>query len=524
MKFSRKMLAFILSAIMAFGVMTPVTAMAAETTQPSISAANVTLRYTGDPLKINITYSGDDTWDGKTDEQKLAELEGYVEAVQKVTVIADGNAKELTADQWSLTADPVKDRNTGKVTSYRMVLSIERTAEDPILNVSTAERTKIFTVKLDASGNYGTAQADFSATMYGAETLQVRLIDKDGNVKTAKTFTKDEIKKISSSEDKWYNTICGMRGLTVFRAQGTDINDIFKAAGINFEQGMTLKLRTNDSAKESNDSTTEDAYYWRGEFTYEHLMQDRYAFPDVYTDGSLKNALLSGGRFDDGVKTALGGAEKTKVEPMIAYQYDEVIYRNDQTKPAGAYDSLVAKENAFRFLFGIAMDPDDSTKIAGETTTWSATYTVFGMDVIEGEKTAAPVITPNGGEFKNKQEVSISCETADAVIYYTTDGSDPKSSDTRTEYKGAFTLEKAAVVKAYAVKDGIMPSDIVSAEFTQPKAPAEAGKTDGNKNQNGGTATGDDFSIMLWAGVLILAAAAGGTAIAFRKKNAGRSR
>ena len=69
-----------------------------------------------------------------------------------------------------------------------------------------------------------------------------------------------------------------------------------------------------------------------------------------------------------------------------------------------------------------------------------------------------------------------------------------------------------------------MPSDIVSAEFTQPKAPAEAGKTDGKKDPSSGTATGDDFSIMLWAGALILAAAAGGTVIAFRNKNAGRSR
>lgn len=282
MKFSRKILAFALSAIMILGAMAPVTAMAAETTQPSISAANVTLRYTGDPLKINLTYSGDDTWAGKTDEEKLAELEGYAEAVEKVTVIADGKAKELTSEQWSIKAATVKDRNTGEV-SYRMVLSLKRTAEYPILNVSTAERTKTFTVKLDTSGDKGSLQADFTATMYGAETLQVRLLDKDGNVKTAKIFTKDEIKQMSSSEDKWYNTICGMRGLTVFRAQGTDINDVFKAAGITFEQGMTLKLRTNDSAKGSNDSTTEDAYYWRGEFTYEHLMQDRYAFPGIYT-------------------------------------------------------------------------------------------------------------------------------------------------------------------------------------------------------------------------------------------------
>ena len=69
-----------------------------------------------------------------------------------------------------------------------------------------------------------------------------------------------------------------------------------------------------------------------------------------------------------------------------------------------------------------------------------------------------------------------------------------------------------------------MSSDIVSAEFTQPKTPADTGKTDGKKDQGSSTATGDDFSIMLWAGVLVLAAAAGGTVTAFRKKNAGRSR
>ena len=70
-----------------------------------------------------------------------------------------------------------------------------------------------------------------------------------------------------------------------------------------------------------------------------------------------------------------------------------------------------------------------------------------------------------------------------------------------------------------------MPSDIVSARiYTAWVTPADTGKTDGKKDQGSGTATGDDFSIMLWAGALILAEAAGGTVIAFRKKNAGRSR
>ena len=87
-----------------------------------------------------------------------------------------------------------------------------------------------------------------------------------------------------------------------------------------------------------------------------------------------------------------------------------------------------------------------------------------------------------------------------------------------------FILAVTGCEKSDTDTEGLMPSDIVSAEFTQPKTPADAGKPDGKKDPSSGTATGDDFSIMLWAGALILAAAAGGTVIAFRKKNAGRSR
>lgn len=64
----------------------------------------------------------------------------------------------------------------------------------------------------------------------------------------------------------------------------------------------------------------------------------------------------------------------------------------------------------------------------------------------------APTISPNGGTFKNSVEVTISCLTDGASIYYTVDGSNATAAATR--YEGAITLTESATINAIAVKDG----------------------------------------------------------------------
>lgn len=74
-----------------------------------------------------------------------------------------------------------------------------------------------------------------------------------------------------------------MRGITSFKADGIYVEDLLKNAGITFGSGMTFKLRTNDNAATGNDPVDENAYYSRAEFSYESLMGERYAFPEIYT-------------------------------------------------------------------------------------------------------------------------------------------------------------------------------------------------------------------------------------------------
>ena len=50
----------------------------------------------------------------------------------------------------------------------------------------------------------------------------------------------------------------------------------------------------------------------------------------------------------------------------------------------------------------------------------SATYTISNVETV-----ATPVITPEAGSYNTPQQITITCATDEALIYYTTDGTDP---------------------------------------------------------------------------------------------------
>jgi hypothetical protein len=98
---------------------------------------------------------------------------------------------------------------------------------------------------------------------------------------------------------------------------------------------------------------------------------------------------------------------------------------------------------------------------------------------------ATPDITPAGGNFFGTVQVSISCDTSDATIYYTQDGSLPTSASTR--YSGPITLNASAAIKAIAAKSGMSNSgvgeaslavnsfSVTSDEWANVALPAQAG-------------------------------------------------
>lgn len=78
-------------------------------------------------------------------------------------------------------------------------------------------------------------------------------------------------------------------------------------------------------------------------------------------------------------------------------------------------------------------------------------------------KVDTPQFSLPSGHYKSVQQVAIFTDTKDADIYYTTDGSNPN--DSSAVYFSPILITDSVVLKAYAAKPGMDPSEIISATY-----------------------------------------------------------
>ena len=107
-------------------------------------------------------------------------------------------------------------------------------------------------------------------------------------------------------------------------------------------------------------------------------------------------------------------------------------------------------------------------KVAGLALTAVLALGMFGCsdgnDDPVKETVATPAFSVASGAVNSGTEVTISCATDGAKIYYTTDGSEPTASS--TEYTTAISVTPPMTLKAIAVKDGMNNSAVASASYT----------------------------------------------------------
>lgn len=266
-----------------------------------------------------------------------------------------------------------------------------------VLNSDCFDNSKnkaTYKITLKADG-YLDSVSEVSLVNYSAESFQLRIVGKDGVIYPVKTYTKSELEEKAVIGE--YQIACGMAGVRNFIAKGVLLTDLLQDAGVEVGPGMTIQLRTNDQATE-NDSFTENAYYRNGEFTYENLLgKTRYYFPGVFESKDFLSAVQNqtDGRWGETVRKALAATTSIRdavaVTPMICTDYVEKIYSSDQKKPTEEEfaEFKNSDERSFRFLFGLAMDEKDDSIVASKTTTWSATYAMFGIDIIDPDYTGA---------------------------------------------------------------------------------------------------------------------------------------
>ena len=136
--------------------------------------------------------------------------------------------------------------------------------------------------------------------------------------------------------------------------------------------------------------------------------------------------------------------------------------------------SLVPEYNGFSILNvdtptrGMALRVTDANSVVGAYSTSNMTnseYNFFLDIFMQGEggtpTVAAPTFDPAAGTYYEAQDVTISCATPEATVYYSL------SSETGPweEYEEAITVDESMTIWAYATKEGYNDSPVVSAEY-----------------------------------------------------------
>ncbi|NPV90600.1 MAG: beta-propeller fold lactonase family protein [Firmicutes bacterium] len=162
----------------------------------------------------------------------------------------------------------------------------------------------------------------------------------------------------------------------------------------------------------------------------------------------------NGGTFTDSVQVAITGSAGT------------TYYTIDGSDPTGG--------TGIEYTGPFTLTSSATVKAAVQSgSVWSEVATAVFTIYTSPNLPAAPTISPNGGTFTDSVQVAIT--GSGGTIYYTTDGSDPTSSGTRTGYAVPFSLTQSVTVKAAVHGESSGWSGITQADFTivhsSPSAP-----------------------------------------------------
>lgn len=135
---------------------------------------------------------------------------------------------------------------------------------------------------------------------------------------------------------------------------------------------------------------------------------------------------------------------------------------NNNFTVTDAAGNTYAGYNQFNLTVEAAENVTIEAMIGAYNTLQIQPISITGGEVIEIVET--PVISPEAGNVAAGTLVTITCDTPDATIYYTLDGSVP--TENSEEYTAPFALDADATVKAIAVKEGMANSSVAVAEYT----------------------------------------------------------
>ena len=240
----------------------------------------------------------------------------------------------------------------------------------------------------------------------------------------------------------------------IIAARFDDTEDAYLAAANTLTSGklttteFTSQMNGDDEVIPASILAAEDSFYWTVDIT-----SDGYTFTNANGDmigyGSSGTNLVMNG--EKTVWTIEGGVSAP--ESLVPEYFGFNIV------------------NATTDTRAIALRVSDTESVLKAYATSNMTdvqYNFFLDIFMQGEggvpptpTVAAPTFTPGAGTYYETQDVTISCATPDATIYYSLES----ETGPWDEYEEAITVDENMTIWAYATKEGYNDSPVVSAEY-----------------------------------------------------------
>lgn len=147
--------------------------------------------------------------------------------------------------------------------------------------------------------------------------------------------------------------------------------------------------------------------------------------------------------------------------------------------PSGTSVTISSTPGATIYYTTDGSDPTTGSSVYSSAITIDAAKTIKAFAVKSGltdsgiataaytiAKVATPTFSPAAGEVDKDSEITITCATDGATIYYTTDGTTPTASSTAYNPASKPTIDDNKTIKAIAVKTNYLNSDVSSATYT----------------------------------------------------------
>ena len=206
------------------------------------------------------------------------------------------------------------------------------------------------------------------------------------------------------------------------------------------EPTTSSKTITSGNTIEITQTTTVKAFAYKEGMTKSSIISETYTFEVIEPTFNKTNGLYE---------------EAQTIEISCATEGAKIYYTTDGSEP---------NDNSTPYNGPIEIEKTTTIKAIAYKDGWNPSHITTASYAFL-ETVATPTFSHSSGDYKETINVVIYCETPNAIIRYTMDGSTPDIHN--TIYNGeSIEVSETTTVKAVAFKDGMKTSEIAVATYT----------------------------------------------------------